>query len=326
MGLRARFPQHPGPTIMNFTALVDVAIGVTLVYVGISIFVSIISEFVSNLFSLRGKQLAASLETLFNKSGLRGNKTFKPLLDALDRAESYVDPQVLAQVVIAVVKAPAPPAAGTTAPIAANLLAGIDQLPDSQLKTALSTIARSTEAAAENIVREVSDTVDRSLKVLGERYKKWMSRITLGLGLAVAVVVNIDTVSLVSTLYRDKELRDQLVVTADEYVKKTTPELVATCPKLPKDELAKKPECDAVLALGHAIHDRSGKLGKLPFGWANGFDASSINWSRLLGWLLTGFAASLGAPFWFDLLNRISNVRRVIARPEPKAPDSPASA
>ena len=116
MGLRARFPQHSGPTIMNFTALVDVAIGVTLVYVGVSIFVSIISEFVSNLFSLRGKQLAASLETLFNKSGLRGNKTFKPLLDALDRAESYVDPQFLAQVVIAVVKAPALPGLSNQVP------------------------------------------------------------------------------------------------------------------------------------------------------------------------------------------------------------------
>ena len=308
---------------MNFTALVDVAIGVTLVYVGISIFVSIISEFVSNLFSLRGIQLATSLTTLFNKSSLEGIQAFKPLLDALNRAESYVDPHILAQVVIAVVKDPAPPASGTTAPIAANLLAGIDALPDSPLKTALGTIKRSTDAAAENIVREVSDTVDRSLKVLGERYKKWMSRITLGLGLAVAVVVNIDTVSLVSTLYRDKELRDALVATADDYVKKATPELVATCPKLSKDELAKKPECDAVLALGHAIKDRSGSIGKLPFGWPNGFDG--ITWSRLLGWLLTGFAASLGAPFWFDILNRISNVRRVIARPEPKASEASAS-
>lgn len=303
---------------MNFTALVDVAIGVTLVYVGVSIFVSIISEFLSNLFSLRGKQLAASLTELFNKSGFKDSAALKPLLKALDSAKSYVDPHVLAQVVIAVVKDPTAPPAGTSAPIAANLLAGIDKLPDSQLKTALSTIARSTETAADKVVAEVSDTIDRSLKVLGERYKKYMSRITLALGLVVALVVNIDTVSLVSTLYKDKELRDELVTAADEYVKKATPELVATCPKLSKDELAKKPECEAVLALGHAVKDRSGSIGKLPFGWPNGFDSSSITWSRILGWLLTGFAASLGAPFWFDLLNRISNVRRVIARPEPK--------
>ena len=306
---------------MNFTALVDVAIGVTLVYVGVSIFVSIISEFLSNLFSLRGQQLAASLTALFNKSGLKDTPAFKPLLDALNQAGSYVDPHVLAQVLIAVVKDPTPPASGSTLPIAANLLAGIDKLPESQLKTALGTIARSTDAATDEIVKEVSDTIDRSLKVLGERYKKYMSRITLGLGLAVALILNIDTVSLVSTLYEDKELRDELVTTADEYVKQATPELVATCPKLSQDELAKKPECDAVLALGHAINHRSGSIGKLPFGWPNGFDLSSTTLSRVLGWLLTGFAASLGAPFWFDLLNRISNVRRVIAPPEPRAPE-----
>jgi hypothetical protein len=307
---------------MNFTALVDVTIGVTLVYVGVSLFVSILSEFLSNLFSLRGKQLAVSLTVLFNKSGLKDTPAFRPLVYALDKAESYVDPHVLAQIVVAAVKDPAAPASGATGPIAANLLAGVDKLPDSQLKTALSTIARSTEAATEKIVKEVSDTIDRSLKVLGERYKKYMSRITLGLGFAVALAANIDTVSLVSTLYRDKELRDELVTTADQYIKKVTPELVATCPKLSKWDLAKRPECDAVLALGRAVKDRSGSIGKLPFGWANGFDWSSVTWSRLLGWLLTGFAASLGAPFWFDLLNRISNVRRVIARPEPRAPEA----
>jgi len=308
---------------MNFTALVDVAVGLILVYVGVSIFVSIISEFLSNLVSLRGRQLRASLTELFNKSGLQSSGAFKPLLDALNKAESYVDPHVLAQIVIAVVKDPKDPASG--APIAANLLARVDTLPDSQLKTALSTIARSTGASADKIVQEVSDTIDRSLKVLGERYKKYMSRITLGLGLAVAVVVNIDTVSLVSTLYRDKELRDEIVKTADEYVNKATPELVETCPKLPKDELATRPECNAVLALGDAIEDRSGSIGKLPFGWSNGFDWSTVTCSRLLGWLLTGFAASLGAPFWFDLLNRVSNVRRVIARPEPKEREPAAS-
>jgi hypothetical protein len=29
----------------------------------------------------------------------------------------------------------------------------------------------------------------------------------------------------------------------------------------------------------------------------------------VLGWLLTGVAVSLGAPFWFDILNKFINIR-----------------
>jgi len=307
---------------MNFTALVDVAIGTILVYVGVSILVSIMSEFVSNLLSLRKRQLAISLATLFNQGKLDKLPQLGPLADALRTAGSYVDPKVLAQIVISVVKEPGPPAANSGERLAASLLSNIEMLPDSQLKAALSTIARSTEKSADKIVHEVSDTIDRSLKVLGEAYKKWISRVTFALGLLIAFGGNLDTVGLVSRLYADKELRDELVTTADRYVKQASPELVANCPHLSEAELKKQPGCGPVLELGRAIKNRSGSIGKLPFGWSHGFHPFDATLPQAFGWLLTAFAASLGAPFWFDLLNRIGNVRRVIARPEPQAPDS----
>jgi len=31
--------------------------------------------------------------------------------------------------------------------------------------------------------------------------------------------------------------------------------------------------------------------------------------TMILGWLITAFAVSLGAPFWFDLLNKFVNIR-----------------
>ena len=36
-----------------------------------------------------------------------------------------------------------------------------------------------------------------------------------------------------------------------------------------------------------------------------------ITWviPKLLGWLLTAFAITLGAPFWFDMLKRVINIR-----------------
>jgi hypothetical protein len=38
-----------------------------------------------------------------------------------------------------------------------------------------------------------------------------------------------------------------------------------------------------------------------------------------MGWLITALAVSLGAPFWFDLLNRLINVRHGMRRPETTA-------
>ena len=36
---------------------------------------------------------------------------------------------------------------------------------------------------------------------------------------------------------------------------------------------------------------------------------------RLLGYLLTALALSLGAPFWFDLLNKLMKLRGAVATP-----------
>jgi hypothetical protein len=45
-------------------------------------------------------------------------------------------------------------------------------------------------------------------------------------------------------------------------------------------------------------------------------------WSHLLGWIVTVLAISIGAPFWFDLLNKFVNLRsagRATDEPRSKA-------
>jgi hypothetical protein len=43
--------------------------------------------------------------------------------------------------------------------------------------------------------------------------------------------------------------------------------------------------------------------------------------SHLAGWILTAIAASLGAPFWFDTLNKFMNVRAAGTSPSEKGSD-----
>jgi len=61
----------------------------------------------------------------------------------------------------------------------------------------------------------------------------------------------------------------------------------------------------------------------IPIGWTDGnFPSISqgfdfIPWiSKAIGWLITALAASLGAPFWFDLMNKFVNLRGTGKKPE----------
>jgi hypothetical protein len=53
--------------------------------------------------------------------------------------------------------------------------------------------------------------------------------------------------------------------------------------------------------------------------WTNLKEQQTGNWFRhILGWLITGLAVGLGAPFWFELLNRLVNIRGAGKKPEPQ--------
>jgi hypothetical protein len=60
----------------------------------------------------------------------------------------------------------------------------------------------------------------------------------------------------------------------------------------------------------------------VPIGWSEAqmhylYDPGHFV-GALLGWFLTGLAASLGAPFWFDTLQRFVNVRSNGRSPDEK--------
>jgi hypothetical protein len=50
-------------------------------------------------------------------------------------------------------------------------------------------------------------------------------------------------------------------------------------------------------------------MNQLPIGWQrDGAYADGVAW-MIVGWLLTASATLFGAPFWFDLLQNVTNLR-----------------
>lgn len=312
---------------MNVTAWLDVAIGLGLVYLGVSLFVTVINEYIAQALNLRGKQLYESLKKLIDDPEIRKtlakNPGLKPFFDSEPKiAASYIDPNVLARLLVGGLAV-----ASSAGDSVKSISKAIDKMNDSALRTQLQAIVRTAGDNTSSLVMTVSDWVDRSLTMLGENYKRNLQVISFAVGLAVAGALNLHTLSLVGQLYRDKEARDSTVALAVQVTEKTGKEAFDKCLALPADQRKKETACTQLNGLVDAVQGRNADLGKLPIGWGapQASPQPLVSWisadvwlwgSRTLGWVLTALAVSLGAPFWFELLNKFVNVRHGMRRPE----------
>jgi hypothetical protein len=179
------------------------------------------------------------------------------------------------------------------------------------------------------------DAMDRASGV----YKRFAQYMLLVIGLGLALAINADVISIADTLWHDKTARDVVATAAQQYID-SHPELTSALKVPPpatgkaqpadaaKAEAARAAADDAKAAADAAlaqIRDAGGIVNKLPvpLGWTSPPHDSSILWwlmSKVLGILLTAFAVSLGAPFWFDMLQNIANLRG--AGPKPARSDA----
>lgn len=356
---------------MELTPWVDVAIGLTIVYLGTSLYVTIVNEYIAQLLNLRGRDLWKALEELIDdeevRSRLRTNPALEPFFESRPigifeklkklfffeiftskrRPSAYIDPNVLSRILVGFLATPDQTPASQPG---AQILENLKKIGSSKLRTQLQAVVRSASGEMGSLVTAVSDWADRSLTMLGETYKRRMQWISFVIGLIVTVTFNLDTIALVTHLYRDKESREAAAAIAVRLIDQTQPDTVRNCVKSREEPRAKstippdvpqnsspitappagKPvttapatpsgttsqaTCASISGLVEAIQSRNETLGKLPIGWSAAPD-SWLSPLRLIGWLLTALAVSLGAPFWFDLLNRLVNARHSMVKPE----------
>lgn len=190
-------------------------------------------------------------------------------------------------------------------------------------------------AARRNVEQWFNDAMDRA----GGWYKRHTQLWLVLIGLLFAMAFNIDTIAIATDLWSDPTLRQSVVEQAQKYQLPSTGGQPITGP----DQAAQ------------AIRDLNTQLGqdlRLPIGWRvvpvplqagqvctllpqkadeiggifyNG-DCVQVRetapnpnvglFSKLAGWLITAAAVSQGAPFWFDLLQKVVNMRLSGKKPE----------
>lgn len=294
---------------MSALPIVEMAIGLIFAYVLLSILCSIINEWIANLASLRSKNLKTSLCQLLadpNLSGLARDVWEHPLIkESKDdkKGPAYIASNTFARVMIDLIDQKSE----FKAKVASNKAAletAIDQanLPDSMV-TVMKSLIDDADTSIKEFQQNVSVWFDNAMDRFSGVYKRWLQIVSLLIAFVLAAVLNVDTITIAQTLWRNPELRSQI---ADE---------VAIAIEMCRE----KQGLEDCTAFNNVKNTRS-KIEMLPVGWSSDDKAFSNAWSfilKLIGLVLTALAASLGAPFWFDVLNKLNSLRSTGTKPKP---------
>ena len=149
-------------------------------------------------------------------------------------------------------------------------------------------------------------------------YKRYAQKWLLGLALVLAVVCNVDTIHIIRVLSSNPQLLAETVNQAVNTAKAATSQASASSVRHRRWNLLPillKTQTRAVSRLVNTANFAMSNLNNVsvPIGWSESqwqylHDPGHL-FSAVLGWFLTGLAASLGAPFWFDTLQRFVTIR-----------------
>jgi hypothetical protein len=159
--------------------------------------------------------------------------------------------------------------------------------------------------------RRLETWFDSSMDRVSGLYKRQAQKISIIVGVAMAVFLGVDSGTVGDALLHDGLLRQATVAAAIESAKNAPPK-----PGEQPDEAAATQRI--AKAFGQ-VQELNLPIG-LPYLWAlqpsaappatvTAPDRVGFWFLRLVGMLLTGLAISLGAPFWFDVMGKLINLR-----------------
>ncbi len=145
---------------------------------------------------------------------------------------------------------------------------------------------------------------DHAMDDLSTSYRKQTQKWAWIAAVLMAVTFNVDTVHTIETLWHNPTLSVRISAAAQGAVAQGDKGAAGDTPA--SQDLTKR-ATDAVAQANEL---------DLPVGWTaaqrDGLKSADVKWLalKLLGLALSTIALSLGAPFWFDVLNRIVGLRK----------------
>lgn len=191
-------------------------------------------------------------------------------------------------------------------------------MPDCNIRDVLLAQIVAANGDLDKLRTGVATWYDFAMDRVSGLYKRDMKYLSVLVGILIAIAFNANSVSVTRALWEDPTLRASMVAVAQAELNK--PAKTAPDAPAPTAEELNKEMTD----LQQKVTTANAALKPLPIGWnAEALTKSDLTtWiERIIGWLVTGLAVSLGAPFWFDLLDKFMNIRGTGDKPA-KASDS----
>ena len=321
--------------------VIEVSIGLILVYTLLSIIVSAIHEGLAGLFGWRAAYLQKGIQSLlgpamtgqfFKHSLIRALKNDDAKLKS-KKMPSYVSASTFTETVLDIVRQLDPPP-GSDRPANSLDVSSKDavlqdlrsRLPSEPLPTANEDPAnmpapilpalRVFSTAAKDL-SEFKKRVDGWYEETMDRVRGWYTRFTrvilLIIGAVLVILINGDSINIATTLWREAPIRAAVVEQAGTVAAEEQPDTEEAV-----DQLRDLEELN--LPLGWAIEDAGeGDPRGLP-------DTFLEVLTKLLGLLITALALSFGSTFWFDFLKRFVGIRSSGPEPQPAQTGPPSGA
>jgi hypothetical protein len=307
------------------SAILETVIGTVFMFLTVSIAVTSASELLASAFHWRATNLERSIGRLLDSpvAGIKSDPLlpkFKShaLVQSLVRRAvdfpSYLPASTFSMVVLDLAKV-------KKAVQAEDIQKSIEDagLPD-HLKQALEVLLNQVRSDLRKELSDLTkfrqgietwfnDAMDRA----GGWYKRRTQVVNVVVAVTLACLMNLDSIDMVQSLSRDTTLRQGITAQAAQLAQKAPPVGQAS------GSTGSTPEVNSATTykdLANAIQDIRGL--ELPMGWSRQWEAikglsgetAVVFWFlKVLGLLLTALAASLGAPFWFDVLDKFISIR-----------------
>ncbi|PZS32448.1 MAG: hypothetical protein DLM58_09795 [Pseudonocardiales bacterium] len=293
----------------------ETAIGLAVMFFILAFAASSFVELVSGLLSKRAKDLEAAIAKMLSGKAkakhpdavkaldwFKGTSVFTAASVVSKKGKpSYLSAKAFAESV------------GEVLSSADEIGGAYDELP-AELKKRLDALVKQpiadTTTKLLSVKAGLENWYDETMARVQGVYKRWTSILLLLTGLFLAVVVNASAFEVANRLWTQPATRAAVTQASTDIVHAGS---------TPSDLKSVADTASKLTAL------------KIPAGWDGPNRAVWTGWHwgsmgvAVLGWLATALLVSLGAPFWFDVLTRLSALRNTGARPAAAA-DDPSSA
>lgn len=198
-------------------------------------------------------------------------------------------------------------------------LLATDAFKNTRLAQAVAEMRGEFKSTAECIQTLYEQRMDRLIGSFKRNAQWWL----LCIGLALASVTDADTLYMARVLSSDAATREALVKLSESM---TTPEKVQALCAPTQSTAGQGTAVQGSTTVGSllacvqeqapAVLGWTDKRWEQVFPKQGGWWCNKAFWWALLGYLLTAVAISLGAPFWFDLISKVANLRATL-KPKP---------